>query len=165
MTDLASHRKTIGTMALILVAALAVTSVHHPIQRWGASEALTLSVSSLSLAWLATLFQKPPHRWFWLGFGAFGTFYLTIAIFSPWGEHLPTTSFLDRVHERASPPLEIGYDDSFGEESKSARVRRESFRTTGNSVLSLAIGLMGGLLALLVMPKWRESEANPPRPM
>ena len=151
--------KAIGLTTIILLLVLAATSI----RRWGTSETLSLSVSLLLLACLAILLSKPPARWFWLGFGLFGTAYLAISIASPWGAYLPTSSFLDQLHEWSSPHPQWRDIDDFGESRRAARSEKDSFRRAGHSFVSLLVGLMGGTLVLLCAPSRRENhQLDPP---
>ncbi len=91
-------------------------------------------------------------RVFWLGFGLCGWAYLALSLASLLAEHLPTTRFLDDLHNRFSttPPRPV-YQD-FGAGMALARIHAESFRRAGHALLALLFALLGGVGAMVVIP-------------
>jgi hypothetical protein len=144
-------------MALVCLLGIALAILRHALRYWGPSEvtnfAVTILVATNVLAW------SQSARWqrFWVGFGLFGWAYLMAS----WGssEHLPTTWLLDRLHDRMhamseAPTLGIPADNETWGPAYTGELRR-----AGHSVLSLVVGLLGGIAVSLL---FRKKDEVPP---
>lgn len=158
------RRSTVGrVMALVFLVAVGLAVSRHVARSWGAGEVFAIApmvlVATNVLAW----FQGARRQVFWIGFGLAGWLYLTFALASPLAESLPTTWLLAALHDRLSLDQQRPDSDTdFGNGIMLAQANADSFRRAGHSLMSLAFALLGGVLALVIVPSKPTVDVLPP---
>jgi hypothetical protein len=140
-------------MGLVFLAALGMSVFRDPSPFW-ASGLFTLDVILLGFATLGAMARRGNSRMPWVGFAAFGWFYLALS-FGPLGDktlaHAPPLFLTSLVVEQFSafsngqPPRvsNAGFPAFFAIE----------FRQIGHSLSAILFALLGGLLGRLAVPR------------
>ncbi len=143
-------------MALTGLLAVGLAFLRHAATHWGPGEVTTLALTVLLATNVLAWFQGARWQVFWVGFGLCGWAFLMFSLNSSLSEHLPTTWLLDDLHGRScvnrSDPV---YDYDFCGASDSS-AHAAAFRRAGQSVLSLFFALLGGSVAIVLVPKKSE---------
>jgi hypothetical protein len=138
-------------MIVILCCAIAAGVLRTVAGTWGAREIQTLAVILLGVSIPCALFCCRRFRGFFMGFGLFGWGYLALA--QGWAdpaipEYLPTTQVLDVVFKRLDSGGEDprdSFDGGFRKDQRSTR-----FRAGGHAILSLLLGVIGGVSGVVL---------------
>ncbi|GAC1474390.1 MAG: hypothetical protein NVSMB9_24680 [Isosphaeraceae bacterium] len=156
-------RFTLGRlMAIVSALALGLAVLRHAWTDWGPREVMTIAPTILLATNVLAWFQRARWQRFWVGFGLCGWAYLTFSLGSPFVEHLPTAWFLDGLHDRlyGNQPIPAR-DNDFGEAFISAKLHGDSFRRAGQSIFSLLFALLGGGVAIVLIPMNAGDEDEP----
>jgi hypothetical protein len=146
-------------MALVFLLAVGLAVVRHAVTYWGPSEVMSIAPIVLLATNILAWFQRARWQVFWVGFGLCGWAYLTFSLGSPLAERLPTAWLFDGLHDRLCANCRSwGCLDGFGNAGYSGAVHADSFRRAGQSVFSLLFALLGGSLAIVLVPARAEDE-------
>ncbi len=135
-------------MAHVALIALALAFARHAVTRYGAEGVLMIAWTVILGAIDIPLFWKVSSPRFWLGFGLSGVSYLALAFFAPLPVRMPTSWLLEDLHDRLPAGVPIPAKD---------------FMLAGHAVLSLFFGLLGGPVAILLLPARPEEEVKTER--
>ena len=156
-----SLRAVLGLVLSVAVACAALLNATELV----ATAVFNVTLLVLFAAIVRGLFCPDPGRVFWLGFAVFGWGYLLVVHWHPettlvmqyglYESPLATSQLLGFVYVALWP-------DALDRTALCWHPDPEDFMTVGHSLLALAFGLLGGLLARYFYEAGRESEVGVP---